>query len=234
MAKSPRPWIVTRPTTLTQHEENLWTVEGPVPGGEAMGRRMSIVRLSDGRLVFLDAVPPDDEQLARIRTLGRPAFLLVSHGGHCIDVHAFREKLGVQVLCPQRSMAKVQQRVQVDGPLEQLPEDPALRLVPVGGSKQGEAWAVIQSPGGRVSVHSPDAFMNITRAKNLVLRLLGFSGGPRCVPLFKLVFVEDKQALRESYQAMIDLPGLCRVIPCHGEVVEQGAAEALRRAKGTI
>jgi len=37
---------------LQQLDNNLWAVSGKVPGGPGMTRRMSIVRLRDGRLLF--------------------------------------------------------------------------------------------------------------------------------------------------------------------------------------
>jgi hypothetical protein len=235
MAKPPRPWIVTKPVTLSKLEDNVWAVESPVPGGPGMNRRMTIVKLSDGRLVFLDAVPVEDAQLAEIRAWGTPAFLVVSHGGHRIDIHAFRDKLGVKVLCPELADAKVRERVTVDGHLDALPRDPALSWIPVGGSKLGEAWFLATSPGGRVTVHSADAFMNIPKGGgNFLLRLMGFSGGPKVVPVFKTMFVNDKAALRASYEKVIATPGVVRVIPCHGEMVEKDAVGALRTAMSTI
>ena len=52
MAKTARPWIITRHDPLLQLDQNLWAVNGDVPGfspSARFHRRMSIVRLSDGR-----------------------------------------------------------------------------------------------------------------------------------------------------------------------------------------
>jgi hypothetical protein len=46
MAKAPRPWIVTRHGPIEKLEDNLWVVEGDVPG-VPFRRRMSIIRRGD-------------------------------------------------------------------------------------------------------------------------------------------------------------------------------------------
>src|SRR4051812_3403934 len=120
MPKPPRPWIVGTNNPLEKHEENFWSISGVIPEN-GIHRRMSMVRLSDGQIVFLDAVPMDDGTMAQIKAWGRPSILWVSHGGHRRDVHAFREKLGLRVLTPKTAEAKVRAMVQVDGNLDALP-----------------------------------------------------------------------------------------------------------------
>ena len=70
MAKLPRPWIVTPHGPLEKHEDNLWTVEGDIPGLAAR-RRMAIVRLGDGRLVFFNAIPLEPAALCRSEGMGK-------------------------------------------------------------------------------------------------------------------------------------------------------------------
>ena len=67
MANAPRPWTVTRHDPLEQIDENLFAINGDVPGfpaAAAFPRRMSIVRLKDARLLFHNAIPVDDATLA--------------------------------------------------------------------------------------------------------------------------------------------------------------------------
>src|SRR4051794_38210790 len=116
MAKPRREWIVTPHDPIEKLEENLWALSSPVPGIQ-IPRRMVMARLGDGRIVFLDAVPMDEPTLAAIRAWGTPAFLVVTNGYHRLDVHAFREHLGVQVLAPAPSRARIAEVVQVDGDL---------------------------------------------------------------------------------------------------------------------
>ena len=108
--QKPRPWIVSRNDAIEELEENLWAVNGDVPDfprGTGMPRRMSIVRLGDGRLVFHNAVPIDDDTLARVCAFGRPSILIVPNQFHAIDAPAFREKLGVSVFTSSTVLERV-------------------------------------------------------------------------------------------------------------------------------
>src|SRR3954467_1700297 len=86
MAKARRSWIVTKHGPLQKIEDNLWAVEGKVPG-VPIQRRMVIARKGDGSLVFFHAIPLDDKTLEEVRSLGKPAYLVLGHHQHAIDAH---------------------------------------------------------------------------------------------------------------------------------------------------
>src|SRR5689334_2890046 len=109
-----RPWTVTPHGPIEKLDDNLWALSSPVPGMKIQ-RRMSIVRRSDGTLLFYNAVPMDDRTLDEIKAWGKPAFLVVTHDQHMIDGDAFREKLGLAVYCPRATHEKVRARTQVAG-----------------------------------------------------------------------------------------------------------------------
>lgn len=122
MAKPPRPWTVTPHGPIEKLEDNLWAVEGavPVPGG--IRRRMCIVKLQNGDLLFFHAVPLAEPQLAEVKAWGRPATLVVAHDNHAIDAVAFAAKLGLQVYAPRAGEAGLRARqVPLAGGLEQVP-----------------------------------------------------------------------------------------------------------------
>ncbi len=52
--------------------------------------------------------------------------------------------------------------------------------------------------------------------------------------LFRLFFLRDKQALRRSLEGLAALEGLARLVPSHGDVVEDGAASLLRRVASAL
>jgi hypothetical protein len=63
-------------------------VNGDVPDfprGTGMDRRMSIIRLGDGRLVFHNAIPLDDHALAQVIAWGKPSILIVPMHLHATD-----------------------------------------------------------------------------------------------------------------------------------------------------
>src|SRR4051794_8515182 len=99
MAKPPRPWIVKPHKPIEKLEDNLWVVEGNVPGAP-MPRRMAIIKRTDGTLLFYQAVPLEEAALAEVLAWGKPAYLIVPHNQHGMDAPAFAEKLGVGIYGP--------------------------------------------------------------------------------------------------------------------------------------
>lgn len=236
MAKPPRTWIVTRHQPIEKVEDNLWTVEGDVPG-VPIKRRMFIIKRSDGTLLFFGcAIPLADELLAEVAAWGRPSMLVVTHDQHMIDARPFAEKLKLRVYGPKECEPKMRQRADIAGMLGDIPEDAAVEILPVGGAKTGEPAAIVRSAGGkRVTLLVSDAVQNNSKASlGLIPRLCGFAGGPKVVPLFKMLFVKDKAALRKQVSDWAELPGLVRVMFCHGEAVTDGAAAALQAAAAGI
>jgi len=233
MPKTPRPWIVTQHGPIEQLDDNLWAVESQVPG-IPMPRRMCIARRSDGTLTFFHAVPLDDAALAQVRALGEPGSLVVGHSNHAMDAHAFASRLGIKIYGPVESRAGLHQRSIDHAPLEELPADPAVRVESMPGTRHGDAVMVVRSGGGqRVSLCFTDAVMNMATGP-LPMRLVGFTGGPKCPPVFKLVFTTNKPALRARMERLAAEPGLARLVPCHGEVIAQDAARVMGRIAATV
>jgi hypothetical protein len=239
-----RPWTVTPHEPIRKHEDNLWSVASPVPGlGEGINRRMAIVKLSDGKLLFYNAIPLTEEALAEVRGFGQPAYLIVPHNAHTIDAEAFRLKLGLTVYAP-RVDVKVGSKVQVDHGISEVPKDPAIDCRPVAGAKLGEPLLLIHSgpDRGRTTLFFSDALMNSKNSPGLrgtLFRWLGFTGddGPRVSGPWKLLFLSDKEALKRDYQAWMQTPGLVRIMPSHGEILEGTRDElvaALQHSVGTL
>lgn len=235
--KPPRPWTVLPHGPVERIDENLWGIESDVPGVPLLKRRMSIVRRSDGGLLFFNAVPVGDAALAEIRALGRPAILVIPQHLHMMDAHAFRAKLGVRVFAPASTRALVAERVEVDGAFEDLPPDPAVRVETVAGFKTGEGFATIQT-GPRASLVVADVVLNVPPqpgAMGLLYRLLGFSGDrPKLPTPVRLRVVRDKGALRAQLERLAATPGLARIVPSHGPVVERDPAGVLREIAASL
>jgi hypothetical protein len=221
-----RPWIVTPHSPIRELTENLWLVDSAVPK-TPMSRRMAIVKLSSGKLLFFHAVPLDEPTLARVRAWGEPAYLLIAHANHGVDADAFQKKLGVKLFGPKKQQAKLQKKFDLDGTFDELPKDSAYELVPVGGSKTGEPALIVHSQAGATAVFS-DAYMNLHDGAWL-LKLAGFVGPDKCPPVFRLLFIDDKAALRAFFERLAAVPRLQHLVPCHGEVRSEAAGETLSR-----
>jgi hypothetical protein len=234
MAKPPRPWIVTKHGPIVKLEDNLWVVEGEVPG-VPFHRRMSIIKRADGTLLFFNAIPLDESALAEVLAWGKPAILVVPHDQHMIDARAFSEKLGLEVYGPKECEAKMRARAQISGTLESIPQDPTVRVEPVAGIKNGEASLVVTSANGHTSLLVSDALMNNTRdSVGFLPRTMGFVGHVKIVPVFRMMFLKDKKALKGQLGRWAKMPGLTHLVPCHGDVVSSSVPEAIDSASGTL
>jgi hypothetical protein len=226
MPKAPRPWIVTPHDPIEKLDDNLWTVQSLVPG-VPIHRRMSIVKRSDGKLVFYNAVPLEEAALAEVTAWGKPAFLVIPHNQHGIDAHAFQEKLGLEMYGPKADETKMRARWRMAGTLEAMPSDPDVSFESLDGVKHGEPVGIVRS-GSRVSLLFSDAVQDHVTLP-LLMRIIGFAGGPKVVPIFKMLFTRDKAALKSHLERLAALPGLERIVPCHGKITNRDAAATLEQ-----
>ena len=228
----PRPWTVLPHAPLEKLEENLWAVSGTLPHGR-LNRRMAVVRLGDGRLVFHNAVPLRPPAMAVLEAWGVPAFLVAPNRFHRLDIHAWKVRYpDLRLLCPAPARQYVARVAGVDGALSALPVDPALEALPLEGSRSGEAALLVRSgPDRRATLVFGDAVMNIPHRpgrEGLLLRLLGSSGGPRVTLITRLFTVSDRRALAGHLERLAGTPHLVRLLPSHGDDVTADAAGALR------
>lgn len=234
MASQRREWTVTEHEPIEKLDDNLWAVQGLVPGA-SFPRRMCIVRRGDGTLLFFHAVPLDEPALAAVAAWGRPTDLVVAHHQHAMDADAFRRRLGLSVYGPREVAGRLRQRVDLAGVLEDLRPDPAVAVASVPGSKLGEAVLTVRSGGNRVSLLFADVIQNGDPARLAwAFRMLGFAGGPKVVPAYRLLFVRDRNSLKGALSEWSRIPGLTRLVPCHGRIVSQGAASALATAAAAL
>ncbi len=233
MAKSGRPWTVGAHSELKQIDDNLWTVEDVFAQG--IHRRMCIIKRSDGALTFFHAVPVDDATLAKIRALGQPKYIVVGHEQHTVDTRAFQEKLGLSAYGPKKLAEALRKRFNLTGALEDIPADPSIEYIETPGSKKGETTLLVKSGGGsRVSILTSDVLQNNPQNLRLMFRLLGFAGGPKVVPVYRMLFTSDKKVLKDTLVKWAAMPGLKRLVPFHGIIVEDGVSEAIKKAASAL
>lgn len=232
-----RPWTVLPHTPLEKLQQNLWTVEGSLRRGPVR-RRMGIARLSDGRLLFLNVMALDEPSMREIEAWGEPAFALAGNGFHRIDLGSYKARYpGLRVLAATAARERISEIAAVDGWLELLPQEPALRLEELAGGKLGEVVASVTSGHETTLCFPGDLLANAARASGLpglALRLAGFSGPLRVPRVMKLIGVRDKGALRRHLERLADTPGLQRLFTCHGPVIAVDPAGALRNAAALL
>lgn len=236
MAKPPRPWIVTPHDPLVKHDDNVWSVDGQVPGLN-FRRRMAIVKRGDGSLLFYNAIPLDEKTLADVRALGKPGALVIPHHLHMIDAHPFMAKLGIPAYGPRVVIEEIAKRHVTAKPIEELPADASVRAESVTGFKTGEA-VLLSTAGGRTTLIVADVVLNARKRpgfSGLMMNLMGFTGPtPRLPGPVKMRVLKDRKSVRAQLETWAGLPGMTRIIVSHGEIVDSGAADALRTIAQTV
>jgi hypothetical protein len=161
-------------------------------------------------------------------------YLVLGHHQHAIDAHAFQQKLELQTYGPKACEAELRQRVELAGTLEAFPSDSTVTVESVPGTKLGEAMMTVQS-GGRSSLMFSDVIQNNAKESTpLFFRMMGFDGGPKVVWLFRKLFIKDRTAVKSAVEKWAALPGLHRIVPFHGAIVDNGAASALGASVGML
>jgi hypothetical protein len=222
---APRPWTVFHPQPLVQRAPNLWTVEDQVPGLAGATRTMTVVRRDDGTLLFFNAIPVPDATLTAIQALGRPTALVVPNALHSLDAGAFTARLALTAYAPALALEALAPRVACR-PISELPAGPDVRVFTVEGFKTKEIVLLV-----RDTLVIADLVTNAPHGhgfNGFMMRLVGFTGpAPRLPwPVRKRVQT-DAVAVRALLTQLASLPGVTRLIPSHGPVVEQGVAAAL-------
>jgi hypothetical protein len=232
MPKAFDNWTVLTHGKIEKLEENLWRVDGSLPGG-GPPRVMTIARLRDGRLVIHGAIALDDASMKELEALGAPGFLVVPNGSHRLDAPAYKKRYSnMTVVAPPRAKGKVAEVVPVDDTTGAFGDD-SVTYEPIEGTIEGAM--IVRSAGGTTLVLN-DTIMNMSRDMvkgfgGVVSGMLGFFGPePKVAPLAKLFVYKDKKAARAHLEKLADTPGLTRVIVSHGKPFTDRPGDAIKRA----
>ena len=232
MAKCFTTWTVLPHEPIEKHSENFWSVSGKMPSGNQ--RRMTVARRADGKLVVHNPIALDDAEMKEIEALGQPGFVIVPNAFHRQDAAIYKQRYPqASVLCPQTARAKVSQVVEVSGNLDEMPKDADVELFHLRGMKEREGALRVRSQGG-TSVVFNDTLLNMEPTGLGAAMFMG-PLGTLSVPRFtRWVMMKNGAELKQHLQELAASPGLNRVVPGHGKLVEAGAASALQQAAARL
>src|SRR5438552_4910576 len=111
MSKPLQKWKVLPHGKLKQIDDNILTVTGDIhmPLMD-LPRRMTVVRLSDSRLVVFSAIALDEDEMAELEAYGHPAYLIVPSDKHRLDAKIWKDRYPeIRVVAPEGARAKVEQ-----------------------------------------------------------------------------------------------------------------------------
>ena len=234
MAKAHTAWKVLNHGPLERLADNLWRVEGALPG-MSLRRTMTVVRRADGSLLLHSPIALDDERRQELEALGPIAVLVVPNAGHRLDAPAYQARYpGVVTFCPRGGRSKVEEVATVNGTYDDYQNDGSIRFETLAGVADGEGAMLVRSSDGMTIVLN-DVVMNMDKKADLLgylfTTVLGSAPGPRVSRLIRLLYVKDQPALRRHLERLAETPDLQRLIVSHEKVAHGPEAQnALRQA----
>lgn len=230
MTKPFDTWTVLPHGKLVELHRDILTVTGTIkmPFGD-FERRMTLVRLSSGKLVVYSAIALDEAEMSKVEAFGTPAFLVVPHANHRLDAKAWRERYPMMVVVAPRGVRHAVNEV-VDVDVTDVDfGDPRVHFFDVPGTDGHEGALVVETDAG-TNVMLSDLVFNLANRPGLsgwLFKLMGVTGDEPHLPgIVKMRDVKEPAALAAQFRAWASKPGL-RVVPAHGAVIEHDAAAVL-------
>lgn len=231
-------WTVLPHEQLSALEDNVLTVVGQVkiPAG-SLPRRMTAVRLNDGRLVVFSAIALNEEGMGELEAFGPPSFLIVPNNHHRLDARIWKDRYPeIKVIAPAGAREKVEKVVSVDY-TDIVFDDPSVRFVTVPGTQGHEAALEVDGPRGLTLVLN-DVVANIRDAKGFggwLLRKMGFVGDEPQIPApIKASLISDKGALEHQLRLWASAPALRRIVVSHGDIIDDNPQNVLLSLAATL
>ncbi len=237
----PKPfteWTVLPHSKLVRLDDNLLSVTGNLhmPVGD-FPRRMTVVRLHDGRLIIFSAIALDEAEMANLEGFGKPSYLIVPNDIHRMDAKIWKDRYPeLLVVAP----AGVRQRVEDVVPVDETTidfGDPQVRYVTVPGTEEHEAALVVETWSGTTLIVN-DLIWNVEDKPGFggwLFRIMGLTGHePRIPTVVELREIKDKHALRGQLERWARIHNLNRIIVSHGEIVTRDPAGVLDRLAETL
>ncbi|KAJ3029521.1 UNVERIFIED_CONTAM: hypothetical protein HDU68_011914 [Siphonaria sp. JEL0065] len=212
------PWkakVLPHSPTLKTTAHNVWSLVGTLPpNGPKLQRRMTIAKLSNGRLVVHSPVCCHQTLLDQIKAIGNVEFIIIPNEMHRLDAAAWATEFPeAKVVCPKNSQQQVEKAVKVHQTCEEaFPEYSSTSnsatyngisyVMPKGlYPDSGELVYLIKHENA--STHSLivcDLFFNIdptTPDVDPALVTIGSACGFGCTAIGRFMFVKDKAVARK-------------------------------------
>jgi hypothetical protein len=232
----PKPfteWTVLPHGKLSRLANNILTVTGELhmPLGD-FPRRMTVVRLSDARLVVYSAIALHESEMRALESVGAPSYLIVPNELHRMDARIWKDRYPMmRVIAPKGVRRKVDEIVPVDDVQVDF-RDPDVHLVTVPGTGEREVALEVKTESGTTLVVN-DLIWNLDdRAgfRGWLFRVFGFTGSEPKIPrIVELRSIKEKGELRTQLEAWSRIPDLNRIVLSHGSIVTRDPSGTLVR-----
>jgi hypothetical protein len=232
-------WTVLPHGPLREIDYGLMTVVGqiPMPLG-SFPRRMTVVGLSGNRTALFSPVPLVEQEMERIERLGEPCFLVVPGGFHRLDARPYKARYPrARVVAPAGARALVSEAVRVDLTSDRF-DDRDVELQVVAGTGNRELAMVVRRPGGSTLIVN-DIIAHVANPQGmrtwLMAALFGFGTRRPAIPRpIRAKLVEDAASLAGQFEKWAAIVGLRRIVPSHGDIIDNQPAAELDRLSRTL
>jgi hypothetical protein len=216
---------------------NIWLLRYPLSMlGLQMGRNVTILRLASGELIIHSTAPFTPEDVAAIRALGQPGWLLEATLFHDTFAKQGRSAFPVIPYLAPEGFAK-NTGIETYAMDEILPPAWGLEIavLKLEGIPKLKEHVLLHRPSRTLIV--ADLVFNWgptdSRWENFVRRrMMGITKFPAMSRLFRLS-IRDRSAFKQSLEKMLSWD-FDRLIVAHGKVIEKGAKTALVEALADV
>ena len=218
---------------MKQLAENLWTLHYSLPLlGDYLGRNVTLIRLSSGDLIIHSTAPFTPEDVADIKAVGRPAYLVEAYNKHDTFAKEGREAFpDVPYLAP-AGFSEV-----TKFPTALLDPAPAawagqVDILELAGKPSDPEFVMLHRASRTLIV--ADLLFNVSKEAPLGPRIFGWAAvrsqdHEPGLPRPETHAVEDQVAFRASMQTILNWD-FDRIIVGHGEVIEHDGKTKLEVA----
>lgn len=211
-------------------DDNLWEVRGS--WRNKLGRRMTVVRLRDKRLILHSSIRLKPKDMDWLAALGEPAFIIAPNIFHCSDAGWMAEKFPTaEVFVPKKKIPFFKglglrpKDLHLEFPTALSSE---VKCLPMHGTRIEEA-AFLHIPTRTLilcdlAFNMGPVFSGLEKILMNWNRVGGQFGPSR---LTKILFATDRNKLIASYQDLLK-EDFDRVIVNHGEILDSGGHAQLK------
>ena len=237
MADPFQQWTVLPHEKMRSLDDKLVTVAGdlPMPLG-VFPRRMTVVRLADGRLVIFSAVALVESEMVALEKFGTPSFLIIPSDIHRMDAKIWKNRYpNLVVVAPPGAREKAEEIVGVDTSEPNF-GDSSVRYVNVPGTEGREAALVVETASGKTLVLC-DLIWNVHHRRGFggwLFKLFRLTSEKPQIASVVRMKIKDKRALRDQLITWSNLDGLNRIVVSHGDIVESDPPGVLRELADSL
>lgn len=224
------------PSHLRELADGLWCIDHRdfSVGGLRIGTRSTVVRLSDGTLLLHSPGPLGTTGFAAIRELGTVSHVVAANRMHDLFYGAATAEFPQACGLAPRSVREAKPNVRVDEALgDRVPASLAqdFELMQLQGAPKLDEHLLFHA--ATRTLLAVDVAFNIRNATGFTRFAMWLNDGNDkfgMTRLGKAQYLSDYAACAASVDRACDAWDIGRIVVGHGEVLESGGREALRRA----